>query len=110
MLRYASTVARSVIENVMNMHKELVVGRYYWIIPVPDRETSVSRRRPAGIGARAEWQDEIQPARFNGWSANGEMLWNFLGTDDSWNWPVLWIGEPIEFPVMPIGRFEMLDR
>lgn len=46
-----------------------------------------------------EWQDEIQPARFNGWNAAGEMLWNFLGLDGSSNWPVLWVGEAIEVPI-----------
>ena len=40
-----------------------------------------------------EWQDELQPERFNGWNAAGEMLWNFIGFDGSSNWPVLWIGE-----------------
>lgn len=94
----------------MSMQRDLVVGRYYWVIPAPDRETSTTRRRPAGMGARADWQDEIQPARFNGWNANGEMCWNFLGTDDSWSWPILWIGDPIELPVMPTRKSGKLDR
>lgn len=94
----------------MSMQRDLVVGRYYWVIPAPDRETSTMRRRPVGMGTRADWQDEIQPARFNGWIANGEMCWNFLGTDDSWNWPILWIGDPIELPVMPTRKSGKLDR
>lgn len=98
------------IEDAMSMQRDLVVGRYYWVIPAPDRETSIGRRRPASMGARADWQDGIQPARFGGWNASGEMCWNFLGTDDSWNWPVLWIGEPIKLPLTPIGKFGKLDR
>lgn len=47
-----------------------------------------------------EWQDEIQPARFNGWNVAGEMLWSFLGFDGSSNWLVLWVGEEIEVPIM----------
>lgn len=97
-------------EEAMSMQRDLVVGRYYWVIPAPDRETSTMRRRPVGMGTRADWQDEIQPARFNGWIANGEMCWNFLGTDDSWNWPILWIGDPIELPVMPTRKSGKLDR
>jgi len=28
------------------------------------------------------------------------MLWNFIGFDGSSDWPVLWIGEAIEVPVV----------
>ena len=87
------------------MQRDLVVGRYYWVIPAPDLRTPAARPLPATMGARADWQDEIQPSRFNGWNADGEMLWHFVGTDGSWNWPVLWVGEPIELPVVPIARF-----
>ena len=42
---------------------------------------------------------EIRPARFNGQSAAGEMLWNLLAVDSSSDWPVLWVGEEIEVPI-----------
>jgi hypothetical protein len=28
------------------------------------------------------------------------MLWNFLGFDGSSSWPVLWVGEAVEVPIM----------
>lgn len=62
--------------------------------------TGVIPDRNVGYGSGQEWQDEIQPARFNGWNAAAEMLWNFLGFDGSLSWPVLWIGEAIELPIV----------
>jgi hypothetical protein len=41
-------------------------------------------------------------ARFNGRSAEGELLWNFVGIDGSTNWPVLWIGEAVGAPPSPL--------
>jgi len=73
----------------------LIPGAFYWVIPEinPDAED-----RDLCDPGQA-WQDEIQPARFNGWNAEGEMLWNFMGFDGSSNWPVLWIGEAIGVPI-----------
>ncbi|WP_181885631.1 hypothetical protein [Trinickia dinghuensis] len=45
----------------------------------------------------------MQPARFNGWNAAGEMLWNFMGFDGSSNWPVLWIGAALEATQSPLA-------
>lgn len=70
----------------MRAERKLIVGAFYWVIPGP------------GLGI--DWQHEIQPARFNGWNAAGEMLWNFLGFDGSSSWPVLWIGEVIGVPIV----------
>jgi hypothetical protein len=79
----------------MGARRNLIIGRYYWVIPAPEKDDSVPRQRGPQMG----WHDEIQPSRFNGWSADGKMLWNFLGVDDSSTWPVLWIGAAIELPV-----------
>ena len=62
-------------------------------------EGRIERGRRLATGQ--EWEDEIQPARFNGWNAAGEMLWNFIGFDGSSDWPVLWVGEAIEVPIVP---------
>ena len=61
----------------MVTEKHLIVGAFYWVIPKPDvgRDDDWDRCQ--------EWQDEIQPARFNGWNAAGEMIWNFIGVDGS---------------------------
>lgn len=69
--------------------------RLLWVIPKPDvgRDDDWDRCQ--------EWQDEIQPARFNGWNAAGEMIWNFIGVDGSSDWSVLWIGEEIGVPTVP---------
>ena len=76
----------------MREHKQLIVGAFYWVIPEVDPDAEDRDRCDAG----QEWQDEIQPARFDGWNDAGEMLWNFRGFDGSSDWPVLWVGEEIE--------------
>jgi hypothetical protein len=65
--------------------KQLIPGRFYWVIPEVDPEAEYRDEWEPG----QEWQDEMQPARFNGWNAAGEMTWNFLGFDGSSDWPVL---------------------
>lgn len=65
---------------------ELVVGSFYWVIPVLDTE------------AEAEWENELQPARYAGRNAEGEQLWHCIGIDGSTNWPMRWIGERIDAP------------
>ncbi|MDG0022727.1 hypothetical protein [Trinickia sp. Y13] len=80
----------------MREDKQLIVGAFYWVIREVDPESACRDEWEPG----QEWLDEIQPARFNGWSASGEMLWNFMGFDGSSNWPVLWIGEEIEVPIL----------
>jgi hypothetical protein len=42
-----------------------------------------------------------RPARFDGWNAAGERLWNFMGVDGSSNSVVLRVGEAIEVPIVP---------
>lgn len=71
----------------------LIPGAFYSVIPRPDVE------RDDDWLSGEEWQNEIHPARFNGWNATGEMLWNLLGVDGSTNWPVLWVGEMIAVPI-----------
>lgn len=73
--------------------KQLIPGAFYWVIPKSD----VGRDDDWLPGE--EWQDEIQPARFNGWNAAGEMLWNFMGFDGASDWPVLWVGEALKIPL-----------
>lgn len=82
----------------MNKRQDLIPGRFYWGIPEIDPDADDRDMCEPGH----EWQDEMQPARFNGWNAAGEMLWNFIGLDDSSNWTVLWVGEAIEAPIMPV--------
>jgi hypothetical protein len=77
--------------------KQLIVGSFYWVIPEVDPDGANRDDWEPG----QEWQNEIQPARFNGWNAAGERLWNFLGGDGSSNWPVLWVGEKIAVAVTP---------
>lgn len=84
----------------MAMRRDLVIGRYYWVIPAPEQD-SIS---PRSSGPGMWWHDEIQPSRFDGWNTAGEMLWNFMGIDDTSNWPVLWIGDPIDLPVVQKTR------
>mgnify|MGYP001545622770 CR=1 FL=1 len=77
--------------------KQLIVGSFYWVIPEVDPDGANRDDWEPG----QEWQNEIQPAGFNGWNAAGEMLWNFLGGDGSSIWPVLWVGEEIAVAVTP---------
>lgn len=84
--------------------KQLIPGRFYWVIPEVDPDAEDRDLCQPG----QEWQDEIQPARFNGWNAAGEMLWNFVGVDGSSNWAVLWIGEAIEVPIVS-ARYPVLQ-
>lgn len=82
----------------MRAEKHLIPGAFYWVIPEVDLDAEDRDLCEPGN----EWQDEMQPARFNGWNTAGEMLWNFLGFDGSSNWPVLWIGKAIAVPVVPM--------
>lgn len=69
-------------------NNELIVGRFYWVIPVLDPDT------------REEWEDGLQPARYAGKNADGHCLWNYIGIDGCTNWPVRWIGEEISAQAM----------
>ena len=71
----------------MNNHRDLILGAFYRAILKAESDVADDDWEPS-LG----WQDEIQPARFNGWNAAGEMLWNFMGFDGSSNWLVPWIG------------------
>lgn len=71
--------------------KKLIPGAFYWVIPEVDPDAEDRDLWQPGL----EWQDEIQPARFNGWNAAGQMLWSFMGFDGSSDWPVVWVGEAI---------------
>ncbi|RDU96961.1 hypothetical protein [Trinickia dinghuensis] len=77
--------------------KRLIPGTFYWVIPEIDPDADDRDQWQPG----QEWQDEMQSARFNGWNAAGEMLWNFMGFDGASNWPVLWIGGEIAVPIAP---------
>lgn len=81
----------------MRAEKQLIPGRFYWVIPEIDPDAEDRDMCDPGH----EWQDEIQPARFNGWNTAGEMLWNFMSFDGSSSWPVLRIGEALEVPIVP---------
>lgn len=65
----------------------LIVGEFYWVIPVP-----------GALGSPGEWANALQPARFAGTSAEGELLWNYPGISGCSDWPVMWIDERIEPP------------
>lgn len=60
----------------------LKIGSFYWVMPVldPDR--------------KEEWEYDNQPARFAGWNASDEELWQCIGYEDA-TWPIRWIGEEI---------------
>lgn len=60
--------------------EKLIVGRFYWVVPAFDPDTD------------AEWESEMQPARYAGKDANGNLLWNCLGVDGVSDWPMRWIG------------------
>lgn len=54
----------------MREDKQLIVGAFYWVIREVDPESTYRDDwEPC-----QEWQDEIQPARFNGWNAAGEKI------------------------------------
>jgi hypothetical protein len=64
----------------------LIVGRFYWVIPAFDPDTD------------ADWETSVQPARFAGTNAAGELLWNCLTIDGNSSWPMRWIGGEITPP------------
>lgn len=65
---------------------ELVIGSFYWVIPVLD---------PDG---QADWERDLQPARYAGRNTEGEQLWNCINIDGLTNWPMQWIGGRIDAP------------
>lgn len=65
---------------------DLIIGRFYWVQPAFDPDTE------------AEWEAEMQPARFAGKDANGNLLWNCLAVDGVSQWPMRWIGGEIGMP------------
>lgn len=62
-------------------NKRLLRGAFYWVIPEVNPDAEDRDQWQPG----QEWQDEMQPARFNGWDTAGEMLWSFMGFDGSSN-------------------------
>ena len=65
---------------------DLIVGRFYWVMPAFDPD------------ADAEWESEMQPARYAGKDASGNQLWNCLGIDGASDWPMRLIGAEIFAP------------
>lgn len=61
----------------------LIVGRFYWVMPVID------------VDSEADWEADTQPARYAGKNDRGENLWNCLGIDGASNWPMRWIGDEV---------------
>lgn len=80
----------------MTFNTQLVVGAFYWVIPEPDPDSAYRDEWEPGQA----WLDEMHPARFGGRNARGELLWNFIDIDGLSNWPVLWIGEVIQSPIV----------
>lgn len=60
--------------------EHLIVGHSYLVRPALD------------LNADAGWEAGLQPARFAGRNAAGDLLWNRLGVDGSSNCPMRWIG------------------
>jgi hypothetical protein len=87
----------------MTDHSDLKPGSFYWVKPVWDVDLT-----PPGFEGQEysdkmfeamseDWRQKEQPARFSGYSANGDEQWQFIGQDDdeeNW-WPVCWIGPEI---------------
>ena len=89
-------------------------GSFYWVIPnwdvdfVPPRFEGRAHSDELFEAARAHWSQNCQPARFDGYCADGTERWNFLGHDDPdpgmpnsdehW-WGVRWVGDEIVPPM-----------
>jgi hypothetical protein len=89
----------------MSAIDHLVVGTFYWVLPELDPDATWRDQWQPG----QEWQDDLQPARFAGLNADGELLWNLLGVDGCSNSPVLWVGEAITAPQNALGT-SLLER
>jgi hypothetical protein len=72
----------------MATEEDLVVGRFYWVIPEPRRDSL------------EVWEDGLQPARYAGMNVDRELLWNFICCNGCTNRPVRWIGDLIDEPSM----------
>jgi hypothetical protein len=71
----------------MTDRADLVVGAFYWVLPVFDPDTDL------------DWQNEVQPAsRLAGRSDDGSLLWDCIGLDEPSDWTMRWIGERIVSP------------
>lgn len=73
---------------MMGNEESLVVGRFYWVIPEPRRQSM------------EVWEHGLQPARYAGMNVDGQLLWNFIGFNGCANRPVRWIGDVIDEPSM----------
>ena len=71
---------------------DLIIGKFYWVQPALDP------------GTDAEWEAEIQPARFAGKNSESALLWNYLAIEGDSDWPMRWIGGEIEAPGSPKHR------
>lgn len=61
---------------------DLIVGKFYWVIPVLDPD------------ANEEWEHHIQPARFAGYK-DSKPLWHMLNVEGSIDWPMRFVDGPI---------------
>ena len=62
---------------------KLVVGRFYWVQPLPNSSIN------------PEWRSDPQPARYAGTKDDGTLLWNYLGVAGESDWPVIAFFEEI---------------
>jgi len=81
---------------------KLKPGSFYWVIPEFDVDFT-----PPGFEGREcdqamyeamrnHWTQRRQPARFDGYSQNGEEVWHYIGVDKAEApWPVCWTGAEI---------------
>lgn len=51
------------------------IGKFYWVWIALDPD------------AENDWENELMPARFSGYSEEGNELWNFIDAEPS-EWPV----------------------
>lgn len=81
------------------MSNELVPGAFYWVQPVFDVDFDPSRNQDLSDDAKLQvmqdhWHNAEQPARFDGYEADGTQRWIFLG-EEFCAWPVCWVGKRI---------------
>lgn len=65
----------------------LVEGAFYWARPAFDVDAE-------GDDPLNHWTNQPQPARFAGYSPEGEDLWNWIGSEVE-DWPAIWVGKRI---------------
>lgn len=78
--------------------RKLVLGRFYWVLPVFDVNVDVGNfpdYDSAFEAMQAHWTNREQPARFVGYRDDGEEQFMFIGEDGVSDWPVRWVGMEI---------------